>query len=80
MCTSGVTHGIENRGECSDGGYGSEQDGSGAKRLTAGDIEARSGERGDAGGEGLLHGWVVLACSGGGSGREVRPRSLPLVV
>jgi hypothetical protein len=64
MCMSGVTHGIENRGECSGGSYDSEQDGSGANRLTARDIEARSSERGDAGGEGLLHGWVVLECSG----------------
>ena len=43
----------------SDGGYGSEQDGSGAERLAAGDIEAGSGESGDAGGEGLLHGWSL---------------------
>jgi hypothetical protein len=65
MCMFGVTQSIEDRGERSDDGYGSEQDGSGAKRLAASDIEARSGERGDAGGEGLLHGWVVLEYSGG---------------
>jgi hypothetical protein len=77
----GVAQSIEDRGERSDGGYGSEQDGSGAKRLTAGDIETRRGERGDAGWEGLLHGWVVLDCSGGGSGRRrFRPGWPPLVV
>jgi hypothetical protein len=52
----GVTQGIEDRGERSDGGYGSEQDGSGAERLAASDIEAGSGESGNAAGEGLLHG------------------------
>jgi hypothetical protein len=56
MCMFGVTQGVEDRGECGDGGYGSEQDGSGAERLAAGDIETGSGESGDAGGEGLLHG------------------------
>jgi hypothetical protein len=54
MC--GVTQSIEDRGERSDGGYGSEQDGPGAERLAAGEIEAGSGEIGDAGWEGLLHG------------------------
>jgi hypothetical protein len=59
MCMLGVTQGIENRKEGNDGGYGSEQDGSGAERLAAGDIEAGSGESGDAGGEGLRHGWSL---------------------
>src|SRR3981189_3081329 len=59
MCMFGVTQGIEDRGERSDGGYGSEQDGSGAERLAAGDIEAGSAESGDAGWEGLLHGWSL---------------------
>jgi len=70
MCMFGVTQGIEDRGERSDGGYGSEQDGSGAERLAAGDIEAGSGESGDAGGEGLLHGWSlgVPGASRGGGG------------
>ena len=43
MCMSGVTKGIEDRGERTDGGHDSEQDGSGAERLAASDIEA--GER-----------------------------------
>jgi hypothetical protein len=51
-----VTQRIEDGGERSDGGYGSEQDGSGAERLAAGDIEAGSGESGDSGGKWLLHG------------------------
>jgi hypothetical protein len=68
----GVTQSIENRGEHSDGGYGSEQDGSGAERLAAGDIEAGSGEGGDAGGEGLLHGWsLVRGRAGSGEVRRV---------
>jgi hypothetical protein len=67
----GVTKSIEDRGERSDGGYGSEQDGSGAERLAAGDIEARSGESGDdAGGEGLLHGWWSLGVPGASRGGQ----------
>ena len=69
MCMFGVTQGIEDRGECGDGGYGSEQDRSRAERLAAGDIEAGSG---DSRGEGLLHRWVLLGCLGlpGGVGRH----------
>jgi hypothetical protein len=59
MCMFGVTQGMEDRGEHSDGGDGSEQDGSGAERLAADDIEAGGGESGDAGGEGWLHGWSL---------------------
>jgi hypothetical protein len=46
MCMFGVTHGIEDRGERSDSGHGSEQDCSGAERLAGGDIEAGSGPGG----------------------------------
>jgi hypothetical protein len=41
--TSGVTEGIENQGERTDGGNDSEQDGCRAERLAASDIEAGSG-------------------------------------
>ena len=47
MCMSVVTQGIEDRGEHSDGGHGSEQDGSGAERLVADDVETGSGECGE---------------------------------
>lgn len=60
MCTSGVLHGIEDRGESSDGGDGGEQDGSGAERLAGGEIEARSGERRDFRRQGLLHRVVLV--------------------
>src|SRR5438552_2764485 len=43
MCMSGATQGVEDGGGRRVGGYGSEQDGSGAERLAAGDIEAGSG-------------------------------------
>src|SRR5258708_36053523 len=43
MCMFGVTQGIEDRGERSDGGYGSEQDGSWAERLAASGIESGGG-------------------------------------
>jgi hypothetical protein len=39
-----VTHGIEDQGERTDGDNDSEQDGTGAERLAAGDIEGGSGE------------------------------------
>jgi hypothetical protein len=55
-CVSVVTQNIQDQGERTEGGHGSEQDGSGAERLAAGDIEAGSGERRDSGDEGLLHG------------------------
>lgn len=70
MCMSGVTQGIENRGERTDGGHRSEQDGSRAERLAAGEIEAGCGESAGAGGEGLLHGWMVLGVSGGEPGQR----------
>jgi hypothetical protein len=44
MCMSGVTHGIEDRGERTDGDNDSEQDNSGAERLAASEIEAGSGD------------------------------------
>jgi hypothetical protein len=62
--TSVVTQGIEDRGESSEGGYSSEQDGSGAERLASGEVEARSGERRDF--RRLLHvggPWVPLAAA-----------------
>jgi hypothetical protein len=78
MCMFVVTQSIEDRGERSDGGYGSEQDGSGAERLAAGDIEAGSGESGDAGGEGLRHGSSLGARRAGSE--EVRRGWPPLVL
>jgi hypothetical protein len=62
MCMSGVTQSKENREERTDGGHGSEQDGSGAEWLAASDIEAGSGESGDSGMEGVLHGGWSSAC------------------
>ena len=53
MRTSGVTQGIDDRGEDTDGGHDCEQDGSGTERLAASDIEMGSG--GDSSVEGLLH-------------------------
>ena len=41
---SSVTHGIEDQGKRTDGDNDSEQDGSGAERLAASDIEGGSGE------------------------------------
>jgi hypothetical protein len=62
--TSGVTQGIEDQGERTDGGNDSKQDGFGAEWLAASDIEAGSGEwvvvlrlsRGEPGWRGS--GWV----------------------
>ena len=66
MCMSGVTQGIEDRGERTDGDNDSEQDGCGAERLAASDIEGGSGECGDAGGQQLLHEWVGSGFPGAG--------------
>ena len=63
MCMSGVTQGIEDRGERTDGDNDSEQDGCGAERLAASDIEGGSGECGDAGGRRLLREWVWVGFS-----------------
>jgi hypothetical protein len=79
MCMSGVTKGIEDRGERNNGGNDSEQDGSGAEWLAAGDIEAGSGERRDAGEEGLLHDGPRVFRGAAGS-EEVRRGWPPLVV
>jgi len=68
MCMSGVTEGIEDQGERTDGGNDSEQDDSGAERLAASDIEAGGDECGEVGGLGLLHEWVVLGLSRGEPG------------
>jgi hypothetical protein len=65
ICTSAVTQSIENRGERTDGDNDSEQDGCGAERLAASDIEVGSGECGAAGLQGPLHEWVVLGFSRG---------------
>jgi hypothetical protein len=65
---SGVTQGIEDQGERTDGGNDSEQDGSGAERLAASEIEAGSAECGEEGGQGLLHKWVVHRLSRGEPG------------
>jgi hypothetical protein len=62
---SGVIQGIEDQGENARSYDGSKQDGSGAKRLAPGEIEAGSGESGDSAGRGRLHGALVLGCSGG---------------
>jgi hypothetical protein len=58
MCIPIVTQGIEDGGERTDGGNDSEQDGCGAERLVASDIEGRSGECGDADGRRLPGEWV----------------------
>ena len=68
MGMSGVTQGIEDRGERTDGDNDSEQDGRGAERLAASDIEAGSGEYGEIGGQALLHEWVTLGLSRRGPG------------
>ena len=60
MCVPGVTHSIEDRGERADGDNDSEQDGAGAERLAASDVEGGSSECGDAARQGLPHEWVVL--------------------
>src|SRR5580704_7994548 len=73
-----VTQGIEDRGEHSSSGYDSEKDGSRAERLAASDIEAGSGESGDAVAEGLLHGWS-LGVPGRAGPEEVR-RGWPLLI
>ena len=59
MCMSVVTQSIEHQGERTDGGKDREQNGCGAERLAAGDIEG-----GDAGGQGRLHEGMVLGFSG----------------
>ena len=68
MCTSGVTQGIEDRGERTEGDNDSEQDGCGTERLAASDIEAGSGEYGEIGGQALLHEWGALGLSRRGPG------------
>ena len=68
MYMSGVTQGIEDQGERTDGDNDREQDGSGTEWLAASDIEAGSGERGALRGQGLLHAWVVLGLSRGEPG------------
>lgn len=68
MCMSGVAHGIEHRGERTDGDHDRKQDGCGAERLAASDIEAGSGECGEIGGHALLHEWAALWLCRGGPG------------
>ena len=63
MCIPGVTQGIEDRGERSDGDNDSQQDGCGAERLAASDIEGGSGACGDAAGRRLPREWVLLGFS-----------------
>ena len=63
MRIPGVTQGIEDRGERTDGDNDSEQDGCGAERLAASDIEGGSGECGDAGGRRLPREWVWVGFS-----------------
>ncbi len=67
-CMSGMTQGIEDRGERTNGDNNSEQDGCGAERLAASDIEAGSGEHGEIGGQALLHQWVALGIGRRGPG------------
>src|SRR5215469_5938517 len=68
-----MTQGIENRRKRTNGGNDSEQDGSGAERLAAGDIEPGTCGCGDLDGQGLLHEWMVLGVPGksGGGGPAV---------
>ena len=68
MCMTAVTQGIEDRGERADRHNDSEQDGAGAERLAASDIEAGSDERGEIGGQGPLRGWAALELSRGEPG------------
>ena len=68
MCMSGVTQGIEYRGEPADGHNDSEKDGCGAERLAASDIEAGSGEYGEIAGQTLRPKWVALGLSRRGPG------------
>lgn len=63
---SRMTQGVKHRGERTDRDYGTQQDGSGAKRLPASDIKARSGENSGSDGEGLLHGCGILGIPGTG--------------
>ena len=64
----GVTQGIEDRRERTDGDNDSEQDGSWAERLAASDIEAGTGEYGENSGRPLLHEWVTLGLCRRGPG------------
>ncbi len=68
MYMSGVTQGIEDRGERTNGDDDSEQDGCGADRLAASDIEAGSGEYGENAGQPLLHEWGALGLCRRGPG------------
>ena len=68
MCMSGVTQGIEDRGERTDGDNDSEQNGSGAERLAASDIEGGSVKYGEIGGQALPYEWVALGLSRRGPG------------
>ena len=70
MRFSGVSQGIEDQGERTNGGNDREQDSTGAERLAAGDIEGGSGECGDVSGEGLRHDWVVTVFSRQEPGRR----------
>ncbi len=63
MRRSGVTQGIEDRGERTDGDNDGEQDGCGAERLAASDIEGGSSECGDADGRQLARVWVWVGFS-----------------
>jgi hypothetical protein len=63
MCIPGVTQAIEDRGERSDGDNDSQQDGCGAERLAASDIEGGTGACGDAGGRRLPREWVWVGFS-----------------
>ena len=58
-----VTQGKEDDGERGDGDNDSEQDGCGAERLAASDVEGGSGECGDAGGRGVLGARVLVGFS-----------------
>ncbi len=68
MCVPVVTQGKEDRRERTDGGDDSEQDGCGAERLAASDIEGGSGEYGEIGGRALPYEWVALGLSRRGPG------------
>ena len=72
MGIPGVTQGIEDGEERTDGGHDREQDGCGAERLAASDIEGGSGECGDASGrlmsEGMFLGFSRREPSRGRSG------------
>jgi hypothetical protein len=57
MCSAAVTQGVEDRGQCTGGDNDCKQDGCGAERLAARDIEAGCTEYGEIGLSRRRPGW-----------------------